>query len=309
MSESPRRSARLPAFLATIVTLVPIAGLGQDLEPRAYSVSPLGTNFVVLSFLNSAGDIAVDPTIPIEDAHSNIHAVALGYFRSANFFGRSASVTLVQPYSWGTAEGRLEGELARIYRSGIADSKVRLAVNLFGAPAMKVEEFVKYRQRTTVGATFSFTVPTGQYDPNKLVNLGTNRWSFKPEIGLSHAFARRWIIDAYGGVAFFTDNPKFLGQIRSQDPLFSTQIHLSYTLRPRLWAALDGTFYAGGQSTVGNLLKDDRAQNVRLGGTISIPLTQHQSLKVSYSAGAIVRIGGNFRTLSVGYQYLWGGKR
>lgn len=309
MSESPRRSARLPGFLVALATLLSLPGLGQDLEPRAYAVSPVGTNFVVLSFLNSAGDIAVDPTIPIVDAHSNIHAVALGYFRSANFFGRSASVTLVQPYSWGTAEGRLEGELARVYRSGIADSKLRLAVNLFGAPAMKVEEFAKYRQRTTIGATFSLTAPSGQYDPNKLVNLGTNRWGFKPEIGLSHSFARRWIIDAYGGVAFFTDNSQFLGQVRSQDPLFSTQAHLSYTLRPRLWAALDGTFYAGGQSTVGNVLKDDRAQNVRLGGTISIPLTQHQSLKVSYSAGAIVRIGGNFRTLSIGYQYLWGGQR
>jgi len=297
----------LSVFVVAIVTIVPVAGLGQDLEPRAYSVSPVGTNFVVLTFLNSAGDIAVDPTIPIADARSNIQGVALGYFRSANFFGRSASVTLVQPYSWGTAEGRLEGELSRVYRSGVADSKVRLAVNLFGAPAMKVEEFAKYRHRTTVGATFSFTAPTGQYDPNKLVNLGTNRWSFKPEIGLSHSFARRWIFDAYGGVAFFTDNSQFLGKARSQDPLFSTQVHLSYTLRPRLWAALDGTFYAGGQSTVGNVLNDDRVQNVRLGGTISIPLTQHQSLKVSYSTGAIVRIGGNFRTLSVGYQYLWGG--
>lgn len=303
------RGDRGAAKLLGLAALTVLSARAQDLEPRAYSVSPSGTNFLVLSYGYSAGDVVFDPTLPVEDAKAKLNAAVVGYFRSANVFGRSGSVTLVQPYSWGTAEGLLAGEPRRVYRSGIADSRLRLAVNLFGAPAMDLKQFVKYRQRTTLGLSLTMTSPTGQYDSNKLINLGTNRWSFKPELGLSHAFAQRWILDVYGGVWMFTDNSNFQGGRRTQEPLVSTQVHLSYTLGPRLWAAFDGTFYAGGQSTVGGVVKDDRLQNTRVGGTVSVPLTLRQSLKFSYSNGAIVRVGGDFQQISVGYQYLWGPPR
>ena len=52
------------------------------------------------------------------------------------------------------------------------------------------------------------TAPTGQYDPTKLINWGTNRWSFKPEFGYSQRWGK-WIVDGYAGVWFFTTNQDY----------------------------------------------------------------------------------------------------
>ena len=285
----PLRSC--PAFVLTSILMQilwfclghPNILLAQELEPRAYSISPVGTNFVLLSYITSRGDLVFDPTLPIEDAKARINATAFGYFRSMNVFGRSGNATVILPYTWGSAEGLLTGEAQRIYRSGLPDARLRFAVNLMG---------------------------NGVWDSlnhyNELINLGSNRWTFKPEIGLSHAFARRWVLDVYAGVWLFTANNDFLGLKRTQKPLATTQFHISYSVNPRLWAAFDGTFYAGGRTTVGGILNADRQKNSRIGGTISLPLTRRQSLKLSYSRGVYVNIGGDFSTFAVAWQYLWG---
>ena len=308
----PLRSC--PAFVLTSILMQilwfclghPNILLAQELEPRAYSISPVGTNFVLLSYITSRGDLVFDPTLPIEDAKARINATAFCYFRSMNVFGRSGNATIILPYTWGSAEGLLTGEAQRIYRSGLPDARLRFAVNLMGAPAMDLADFAKYRQKTNIGASLFLMIPTGQYDPAKLINLGSNRWTFKPEIGLSHAFARRWVLDVYAGVWLFTANNDFLGLKRTQKPLATTQFHISYSVNPRLWAAFDGTFYAGGRTTVGGILNADRQKNSRIGGTISLPLTRRQSLKLSYSRGVYVNIGGDFSTFAVAWQYLWG---
>ena len=95
------------------------------------------------------------------------------------------------------------------------------------------------------------TAPTGQYDGKKLINLGTNRWGFKPEVGVAVPKGR-WDFDAYLGVWLFTDNDDFYpgGRRRSQDQVVALQGHASYTFRPRLWAAVDATWYQGGGATV-----------------------------------------------------------
>ena len=58
---------------------------GQELEPLAYSVSPVGVNIVGFGYGRSAGDLSFDPTLPIEDAEATINTTSLGYFRSIDF--------------------------------------------------------------------------------------------------------------------------------------------------------------------------------------------------------------------------------
>ena len=128
-------------------------GAAQELEPRAYSVSPVGTNIVVFAYGRAAGDLSFDPTLPIEDAKASISTASVGYFRSFNFLGRSANVALAVPYLWGSAEGRLAGEFQAVTRSGLPDTGLRFGINLAGAPAMDLKEFVNYRQKTNLGAS------------------------------------------------------------------------------------------------------------------------------------------------------------
>jgi hypothetical protein len=165
---------------------------------------------------------------------------------------------------------------------------------------------VKYRERLVIGASITMVAPTGQYDPAKLVNVGANRWAFKPELGLSRRWGR-WALDAYGGAWLFTKNDSFFpgGSVRQQNAMASTEFHFGYYARPRLWMTFDSNLWLGGNTVVNGVVHDDRARNSRLGGTVSIPIDRHQSLKFSASHGAIVRIGGNYTSLTAGWQYSW----
>jgi hypothetical protein len=156
-----------------------------------------------------------------------------------------------------------------------------------------------------IGASLSVIAPTGEYDSSKLINIGTNRWAFKPEIGVVHVMGR-WALDAYVGGSFFTDNTDFYGgSTREQDPIFSTQLHVRYLFKPGLWGAVDGNFWRGGQSTVDGSANDDEQRNSRVGLTLSKSLGRSHSLRVAASRGAITRIGGDFTSIGVSYGYSW----
>jgi hypothetical protein len=234
-------------------------------------------------------------------------------YRSLSFFGRSANVTATLAYGVGHFKGTAFGAETEIYRSGLFDSVFRFSVNLKGAPAMAGPAFVKWRQKLLIGASLKVVAPTGQYDPTKLINLGANRWAFKPEVGLSRRWGN-WILDAYAAVWLFTENPEFFSRnqyfpgVRSQtqDPIAAFETHLSYDFRPRLWVSLDANFWRGGTTSLDGVENPATLQkSSRIGVTASFPLTRHQSIKVGYADGAYVRFGGDYKIASVAWQYSW----
>jgi len=281
---------------------------GQELEPRAYSPNPTGANFVAAAYARTKGAVVFDASLPFSDVEAATHSGSLLYGHTFGLAGRSASATVVLPYVWGHVEGNVGEEFRRITRSGLADLRARLAVNLLGGPALAPREFAARRPRTSVGASLSVVGPTGQYDPAKLINIGANRWSFKPELGLSQPVGR-FYLELYGGAWFFTDNLDFFGgSRRGQEALGTLQAHVSYTFRPRLWLAGDATFYGGGRTMLDGVPNADVQSNSRLGLTLAVPLGRHQSLKASWASGFTTRIGGDFDTLAIGWQILWFGK-
>jgi hypothetical protein len=277
----------------------------QDLEPRAYSPNPTGANFVLVGYGRSTGDVVFDPSVPITNVSAHVNQGALFYGRTFGLFGRAASAAVQLPYVWGTVEGDVGEDRRSVYRSGLADLRLRLTANLVGGPALAPREFAARAPRTTLGASLVVVAPTGQYDPAKLINVGTNRWAVKPELGLSHP-AGRWFLELYGGAWVFGDNHDFYGgSLREQDPLLALQGHVSYVFRPRLWLAGDATFYTGGTTTVDGVRKADLQRNSRFGVTLAVPVKRRSSLKLSWARGLTTRVGGDFDTLAVGYQFLW----
>jgi len=279
----------------------------QELEPRSYSASPIGVSFVGAAYAYSSGAVVVDASLPLSDVSAYVNGVVLGCGHTFGMVGRQALVSATLPYAFGDVSGAVLEQRHSITRSGLADFKARLALNLYGNPAQKPQEFAR-RQHPPflVGTSLTVTAPTGQYYGDKLINLGTHRWAFKPEIGVSVPW-RKLDMEAYVGAWFFTDNPDFYpgGQSRQQDPLSALQGHVSYTFRPSLWIAADGTWYGGGAASVGGGPKSERLDNSRLGVTLSLPLTASQSAKLAYSRGALVRAGSNFSTIVAGWQLRW----
>ena len=204
---------------AALLIVVSSAAFAQELEPRLYRNAPVGLNALLVSYGLSRGNILVDTSLPIEDARADVNFVGLVYVRTLDLFDRSGKLEVLLPYSWGEFEGRIDGELRRRSPAGLADPRFRLAVNLVGSPALRGRDFVQYRQRTIVGASLQVVAPLGQYDRTKLVNLGSNRWSFRPEVGLSRAVGS-WTFELAGSAWLFTDNDDFFGgAVLDQDPI------------------------------------------------------------------------------------------
>ena len=298
----------LPPRLLVVVLLFVAAApaAAQEMEPKAYSASPVSATFLVASLSRSTGSVVFDPTLPIQDVEAGINGLAIGVGTTFGLFGKLALISAIVPGAWGDITGQVFEEERSISRAGLADTRVRLSVNLRGNDAMRLREFAKAPRRTIVGTSVLVSAPSGEYDETKLINLGNHRWAFKPEVGVAVPRGR-WDIDAYLGLWLFTANDNFFpgGLERSQDPVVALQGHVSYTFKPRLWLAVDGTWYSGGGTLVEGGEPSGGLNNSRLGATLSIPAGRRQSFKVSYSSGVAVRTGTDFRTLAVGWQWLW----
>jgi hypothetical protein len=283
----------------------PRVAAGQELEARAYAPNPIGARFLVMSWSHSDGDMLLNASSPIKDfeVRANTYSAGIGWTFALR--DRLASVALGVPYVDGTATGLVNGIPSRADRTGTADPRLRFTLSVLPGSARGVAEFMRAPPDRTLGVSLVVNVPTGEYFDDKLVNLGTNRWAFRPEFGGSRRFGR-WNVDGSLGVWLFDDNDAYLGsKERSQDPLTTLQGHVSYTFAPRLWLGLSGTWYAGGTTSLDGVSDSNRQENSRAGLTLAVPVGQRNSVKLAWSTGVSARFGGDLETYSLSWQYLW----
>lgn len=278
----------------------------QDIEPRAYSNAPVGVNFLVSGFAYTEGGLAFDSSVPVTNPELETSSAVIAYARVLDLWGKSAKFDVGIPYSDLSGTANYAGQPIEREVSGFGDPTFRLSVNLYGAPALSLKEFAGFEQHLIVGVSLRVFAPLGQYDDTKVVNLGTNRWSFKPEVGVSKALGR-WTLEGTAAVTLFTDNEDFFnGSTRSQDPLYSFQGHAIYSYRSGIWGSLDATYFTGGRTTLDGTLNNDLQQNWRVGGTLAFPLGVRNSIKLYASSGVSARTGNDFDLLGIAWQYRWG---
>ena len=266
------RCSRIGAVLAvTAFALMAWEARGQDLEPRTYSNIPVGLNFLIAGYGYSVGGVVTDPSFPLEDGDVQIHSTVLAYARAVDVWGTSGKFDVVLPFAWVSGTATFRGQPREREVSGLADPRFRFSVNLYGAPALSLQEFADYKQDLIIGASLQVSAPLGQYDSSKLLNIGTNRWSIKPELGVSKALGPLTLeLDA--GVTFYTNNDDFLnGMTLEQDPIYAVQGHLIYNFGAGVWGALDATYYTGGRTTVDGVKGNTLQENTRLGLTVALP--------------------------------------
>jgi hypothetical protein len=307
----PLTTIRRGVFLSLGLCLASICN-AQDLAPRAYVITAVHSNAITITSAFYDGGLNFNGTIPVSNATGSYYVPIFTYYHSLNFFGRSANITASLPYAVGNFQGDLSGQARSLYRSGMLDSSFRFSVNLVGGPAMQPKEMAKWKQKRLLGLSLKMVTPTGQYSGTKLINWGSNRWAFKPEFGYSERWGH-WLVDGYAGGWFYTTNPaSYAGPVtkpQSESPIGSLEGHLSYDVKPRLWLSLDGNFWWGGITSLSGIQNLATKQTgSRLGGTASFPISEHQSIKVSYSNGTYIRFGGNYQNVSVAWQYSWVGR-
>nr|WP_255208809.1 transporter [Paraburkholderia youngii] len=246
---------RCPPLFRTLLHAVPVVLVllaartqAQELEPRTYSASPVGTNFVVATYTYLTGDVLTTPSLPIANVEASINSVALGYVHTFGLFGNTASLGFLLPFASGNISGEVVDAPREIHRAGLGDLSLRFAYQFLGSPALSPQEFAKRTPTTSLGASLTVVAPTGQYVPYHLINIGANRWAFKPEFGISQPWDN-WFAEVTAGIWFFADNRNFLGNnTRSQEPLATFQLHAGYNFRPGLNAERSERLWRQGQS-------------------------------------------------------------
>jgi hypothetical protein len=289
---------------------LPLRCLAQELEPRRWSHLPIGGNFAGVGYAYTEADISFDPVLRIEDGEMELHTWAAKYIRTFELFEKSARIDLVQAYQRGRWHGLVDGVPKSVRRGGLSDSVMRFAINLYGAPPLKGKEFAAYRAKvdvvTIVGTALVVQLPTGEYKDGKLINLGTNRYTFRPQLGVVHNRGK-WSMELTGAVYIYTDNNDFFnGNKLENDPLYTLQTHLVYNFRPGLWAAAGAGYGYGGESTVNGEKKNDRKENIGWAFSLGYPITPQLGVKVGYLGIRNQKsIGQDSDSIGVACSFFW----
>ena len=229
----------------------------------------------------------------------------MAYARGFDAWGKSAKFDAVLGAACLSGSAEANGVAVSRDVCGGLDPAFRVTVNLYGAPALPLKAFAGYRQDLIFGVSLQVVPPLGLYDSSRLVNLGSNRWAFKPEVGLSKKLGALVVETALGASLFTANDDFFGGRRREQEPIVTAQVHLIYEFRGGSWVALNANYYARGRTTVDGVKQNDELSNSRLGITFALPLNRQHSIKLHASDGISVRSGADFRTLGVAWQYRW----
>jgi len=282
----------------------------QDLEPRRWSHLPMGLNVIGVGTGWTDGDILFDPVLLIEDVTFDVYPLGVGYVHSFELFGKSSRVDLTVPLASGRWRGLLDGEFTQVQRRGFADPRVRFSINLWGAPPLKGKEYVQYQREhpvtTTVGASLQIRVPLGEYTSERLINLGGNRWVFRPQLGVLHQRGK-WQFELDGSVFLHQTNDEFWkGAELKQDPTWFAQTHAIYSFKPRLWASFSAGYAYGGRAYVNGVKKSNvRARFMAV--SFGMPISAHQSVKFVYlTRDTNVPSGQNANALLAAWSINWG---
>lgn len=292
--------------VAIVLLLSATQGQAADIEPRAYVNTPVGINFLLVGYAYSDGGLSTAGSLPIKDAELTMNTGITAYARTLDILGKSGKFDVILPYSELSGSAMVEDQPRERQVSGIHDPLMRFSVNFYGAPALSMDEFADYQQDLIMGASLQVSAPLGAYDSDKLVNIGNNRWFVKPDVGISKAWGP-FTLEISTGALFFTNNDDFFGgKTLKQDPIYTSQVHATYSFGRGVWAALSSTYDYGGRTETDGVKGDEINENSRFGATLAFPVNRNNSIKLFASTGIRTSIGTDFDLAGILWQFRWG---
>lgn len=251
--------------------------------PRVFWAVPVDTNVITPMYIGLDSNFGFDSSLIVPDAEFNTNIMALMYTRAISFGGHLGSVSVIVPGAKVEASlgnlPALQGE-----SSGLGDITVMGVYSIMGAPAYSKEEFASYVPETIVDLLLAVTAPTGEYDADKTINLGTNRWSIRVGAPIMHFFStgpgNSTSLEVQPSVTFFTDNDDVSLE---QDPLYKVEAHLTHDLSMMLWGSLDAMYTAGGETTVNGIEKDNSQSSLGLGVSLGAFFSPTLGMTISYA--------------------------
>jgi hypothetical protein len=279
----------------------------QFTDPRTYDNTPAGVNQLELIYAYAHANASIDTSLIVAGAEADLHQGTIEFTRYFSFFRRLTWIEAAVPIAG--LDGSVTGTDIRVSDTGSGDSSYQFAMLLKGGPALSVAKFASYKPTTTIAASLTITAPTGSYHADKILNLGSNRWSFKPEFAVSHPFGpkQKWEFDAYANIYFYTDNNAFHGtDTLRQQALPGFEGHLSYSFTSSVWASLDTRYSFGGDIFVSGVNQNNAQQNFILGSEVNVSLNSQNSLVFEFAKAVMHQNGPSATGFAVKYLFSWG---
>lgn len=266
----------------------------QEIEARAYSNAPIGINFVT-------GGIA-----QAKSGSYTLVTEAVSLTRIIDVFGQSGRISLLLPYAQLSGSGTAGGQSLNASAEGLSDPVVKISANLYGAPALSLDEFRHYQQDLIIGTSLAASIPWGKYNSEQMLNVGANRSLFQPAFGASQAIGP-WRLELAGMATIYTSNTNFLGgNTLSQNPIYSSEGHVIYYFQNTAYISADATYFMGGQKYVNGIAINGSQENWRFGSTLSYPINKQNSIRLSGSKGVYSNTNTSYDALGISWQYRWG---
>ena len=298
---------RWPRTFAAVAACFPCALYGQFTDPRTYANTPVDLNQLELDYGYATADGSLDTSLIVGGAHLDLNEATVAYTRTFGMAQRLAWIKGSVPFA--SVSGSVSGTGISDSVAGAGDASLELAALLMGGPALRAADFDSYTPATTLGVSLTVTAPTGEYNPDKLLNLGADRWSFKPQLAVSHPFGpeHRWELDGYASAYFFTDNTGYHGhEVLRQDPLVAVEGHISYNFTPDLWASLDASYAWRGDTVVDGVNQQNAQKHLTVGAELNWSLGQRSSIALVLAKSVVHDNAPASTGAVIKYFYTWG---
>ena len=295
------------ALLAITASCCPPALYAQFTDPRTYTVAPVGLNQLELVYDHASADASLDTSLEVVGAHFEQNEAAVSYTHNFGVLGQLTWVKVNVPFA--AVSGSVAGTNISASNTGAGDSSLQLTALLKGGKALSATEFATYTPGTTLALSVTISAPTGEYDAQKLLNLGSNRWSFKPEFAVSYPFGpeHRWWVEGYVNAYFFTDNTTYHGvEILRQEPLPGLEGHISYDFTRSLWASLDLRYSFRGRTVIDGVNQNDAQELLTAGTEASWSPSSNHSLVILFTKALVYRNAPAETRVALKYVYRWG---
>jgi hypothetical protein len=284
----------------------PDRALAQFTDPHSYDNTPVGVNQVELGYAFVHGNASIDPSLAIAGASLNLNQLTVDYTRYFGLARRVMWLDAAVPVAH--LAGAVTGTSIAGSTAAAGDSSYALTMLLKSGPALTAAQFDDYMPTTALGVSVTVTAPTGQYNGDRVLDLGADRWSFKPEVALSPPFGpdQKWQLDAYVNTFFYTDNTSYHGrEILRQEPLVGLEGHVSYSLNESLWVAVDTRFSSRGVTVVDGANQDNQQRNVIVGSEINLSITPRHSLLFEIGKSWVHQNSPDVIGFAVKYDFNW----
>jgi len=291
-------------LLASLTLLSPLA---QADNARDWQNTPIDLNMVFGYYNLIDTNTPIDTSLPINGLSLNADVYIFRYARSFDLDGRNTAVEILQPYADVSASfDNAQFFSGTKHNGGIGDTQLVFAHNFFGGPALTKEQFATWTPETFLSGALTLTVPSGDYDKHKVINIGANRYVFKPEIAFGTPIGPTWL-ELNGYVSLYGKNDDYLDDNKlEQRPLYAIETHYSYTINRALWVSLDGTYSKGGESKINGELQDNQQENTLAGASLGFMLSPQFGGLVAYTDTVSHRDGSpDVNTWTFRLQYVW----